>query len=362
MPREPGRKMHPRLLQVLSKSLSFAIVLVATINLTDRSGHAQLRPRSSAQFHSGIVKSLHTPAPEGAGSQASGQAAQLKHPESPQLAITFDDLPSHGPLPPGETRIEIAAKILKALHDAKLPPIYGFVNGVAISKNPADEAVLEAWRAAGNPLGNHGWSHMNLNQTPLSKFEDDVTRNEAILSKWMKEADWHWFRYPFLAEGETAEKRAAFRDFLAQHGYKIAAVTMSFADYEWNEPYARCQTKNDDNAIKLLEDSYLKAADQSADYYRNLSRSLFGHDIPYVLLMHIGAFDAEMLPKLLEIYRSKGFQFVTLQDAEHDEFYRAAIDPRLSAGTDSLEGAAIERHLSLPSPPAPAVQLNNICR
>ena len=50
----------------------------------------------------------------------------------PQLAITFDDLPAHGPLPTSETRMDVATKILKALHDAKLPPTYGFVNEVAI--------------------------------------------------------------------------------------------------------------------------------------------------------------------------------------------------------------------------------------
>ncbi len=279
----------------------------------------------------------------------------------PQLAITFDDLPDHGPLPPGETRIEIASKILKALRDAKLPPIFGFVNGVAISKNPGDAAVLDAWRAAGSPLGNHGWSHLNLNQTSLTDFEQDVMRNESVLSERMKDADWHWFRYPFLAEGDTPEKRAGFRDFLAEHGYKIAAVTMSFADYEWNEPYARCKSKGDAAAIAALGESYLKAADQSADYYRSLSNTLFGRDIPYVLLMHIGAFDAEMLPKLLSLYKSKGFQFVTLENAEHDEFYRSATDPRLP-DPDSLEGAMAQRHLPLPSRPAPTIHLDSVCR
>ena len=279
----------------------------------------------------------------------------------PQLAITFDDLPAHGPLPPGETRIEVAAKILRAMHDAKLPPIYGFVNGVAISKNPGDAAVLDAWRDAGNPLGNHGWSHLNLNQTSASDFEQDVARNEPVLSERTKGADWHWFRYPFLAEGETPEKRTAFREFLSENGYKVAAVTMSFADYEWNEPYARCKAKGDAAAIAALGESYLKAADESADYYRSLSQKLFGRDIPYVLLMHIGAFDAEMLPKLLSLYKSKGFQFVTLQDAEHDEFYRSSIDLGLAA-PDSLERGMAERHLPLPSRPAAATQLESLCR
>lgn len=355
--------MPLQLFEARSRRLLFLLTLIVTANLALRPGYAQLKPRNSSRFDSGTINSARMLFTEGApGSQALEQPAQLKHPESPQLAITFDDLPSHGPLPAGVARTEIAAKILKALHDAKLPPIYGFVNGAAISKNPTDEAVLEAWRAAGNPLGNHGWSHLNLNQSLLNDFEDDVGRNEAILSKWMKDMDWHWFRYPFLAEGETAEKRAAFRDFLAQHGYRIASVTMSFADYEWNEPYARCKAKNDADAIKLLEESYLKAADQSADYYRSLSRTLFGRDIPYVLLMHIGAFDAEMLPRLLNLYRSKGFQLVTLENAEKDDFYRPDIDPRLPSAADSLEGAMMERHLKLPRRPAPSVELDNVCR
>jgi len=280
---------------------------------------------------------------------------------SPQLAITFDDLPAHGPLPPGETRMDIVTKVLKAMHEAKVPPTYGFVNGVVVSKNPADAAVLDAWRAAGNPLGNHGWAHLNLNQTSLSDFEQDVTRNETVLAERMKGAAWHWFRYPFLAEGDTPEKRIGFREFLAQHGYKIAAVTMSFADYDWNEPYARCNVEGNAAAIAALRDTYLKAADQSADYYRGLSKTLFGRDIPYVLLMHIGAFDAEMLPKLLALYKSKGFQFVTLENAEADEFYRSAIDPR-SSRPDSLEGNLAQRHLPFPPHPARTIQLDRVCR
>ena len=183
-----------------------------------------------------------------------------------------------------------------------------------------------------------------------------------MLNKWMKDEDWHWFRYPFLAEGDTPEKRAAFRSFLLEHGYKVAAVTMSFGDYMWNEPYARCKAKGDAAAIASLESSYLTAADQSADYYRNLSQSLYGRDIPYVLLMHIGALDAEMLPRLLSLYRSKGFEFVTLDEAERDDFYREATDLHLPPGPDMLEGVMAERHLQLPPHPSPGVQFEALCR
>jgi len=248
------------------------------------------------------------------------------------------------------------------LRDAHLPPTYGFVNALRIQEQPGDRAVLEAWRSAGNPLGNHSWSHMDLNRHALAEFEQDVTQDEPVLSQLMTDGDWHWFRYPFLSEGDTPEKKAGFRGFLREHGYKIAAVTMSFADYLWNEPYARCQTKGDRAAEENLESSYLAAASQSIDYSRSLSRSLYGRDIPYVLLMHVGAFDAQMLPRLLELYRSRGFQFVTLPQAEGDAFYLGDTDLDLPVGPDTLEQMMNARQMPLPARTDFASQLASLCR
>jgi hypothetical protein len=89
---------------------------------------------------------------------------------------------------------------------------------------------------------------------------------------------------------------------------------------------------------------------------------LYGRDIPYVLLLHVGAFDAEMMPRLLKLYQSRGFQFVTLDDAERDEFYQEDTDLRLQIGPDTLEEVMAERHLSLPAHTAFAPQLEALCR
>jgi lysophospholipase L1-like esterase len=281
---------------------------------------------------------------------------------APKIAFTFDDLPAHSALPAGVTRVDVASNIINALRDAAVPPVYGFVNGARVEEKPADVAVLQAWRSAVYPLGNHTWSHMNLNQHTIPEFEADIQRNEPLLEEWMKGADWHWFRFPYLAEGETPEKHTAVRRLLAQRGYKIAAVTMSFGDYMWNEPYARCKDKGDESAVAMLKATYLEAADESIGYYRELSQTLLGRDIPYVLLMHIGALDAEMLPELLIVYRARGFNFVSLPEAEQDPWYQPEIDPRLPSATDTLEGTMAARHLAAPSHATPAVQFDTICR
>jgi peptidoglycan-N-acetylglucosamine deacetylase len=279
-----------------------------------------------------------------------------------KIAITFDDLPAHGPLPPGVTRMDIASKIIAALRDAKVTGTYGFVNGALDEKEPQGEQVLQAWTAAGNPVGNHTWSHPSLNQLTVEQFEDEITRNEPLLRKVSDGKDWHWFRYPFLHEGDTPKKRAAVRKFLGEHGYKIATVTMSFGDYLWNEPYARCKSKGDEKAIELLKSSYLEAADESVGWYRQMSQALFGRDIPYVLLMHIGALDAELLPKLLDLYRQKGVEFVSLQEAEKDPVYK--VDTKLTpqAGPDSLEGMMKERGLAIPPHKITNPNFNDMCK
>lgn len=317
------------------------------------------RERLLPQYDSG--DHLH-PSPQGYA--AMGETIPLSlfaPPPPPQIAFTFDDLPAHGSLPPGETRIDLASKIIAAMRNAHMPPVYGFVNGADTEKFPPDINVLSAWHAAGNSLGNHSWSHMNASQHPLEEFEADVLRNEPLLESVMDEADWRWFRYPFLAEGGTAEKRQAIRTFLGSHGYRVAAVTMSFGDYRWTEPYARCVAKADHSAIATLKETYLEAADKNIDFYRELSHRVLGRDVPYVLLMHVGALDAEMLPQLLELYRSRGFQFITLDQAERDEFYRVSTDLRLPATPDMLEGVAVERHIPLPPNPRLTVEPESLC-
>ena len=279
-----------------------------------------------------------------------------------QIALTWDDLPAHSTLPQGETRVEIGRKLIETMNAVHLPPVYGFVNGVQLEREPASAPMLKDWREAGFLLGNHTWSHMTLNSSSLADWEADLLKNEPVLQESAAGTDWHWLRFPNLAEGDTPEKRSDTRKFLAAHGYKIAAVTMSFGDYMWNEPYARCVAKSDTTAIARLETSYLDAAAADADFRRAMAKAISGHDIPYILLMHVGAFDARMLPRLLKLYRGNGFTFITLEEAQRDPFYASDLNPSLPTQPDTLDGAMTARGLPLPPHPKPELDLNTLCR
>lgn len=284
------------------------------------------------------------------------QASDIK------MAITVDDLPAHSALPTGETRVSIARDFLAALKDAKAAPVHGFINGVQTEREPDSAEVLKIWRDAGHPLGNHGWAHLNLAQIDVATFEAELTRNEPLLKSLAAGSEWRWFRFPFLSEGDTPEKRAAVRELLKARGYHIASVTMSFGDYAWNEPYARCLARGDQKAIADLELSFLKAAELSLAHSRALSATLYGQDIPYVLLMHLGAFDARMAPRLLALYRSRGVSFVSLEEAQAHPFYAADLAASPAPAPVTLETAMRTGDLPIPPLSLNLAALDGVCR
>jgi peptidoglycan/xylan/chitin deacetylase (PgdA/CDA1 family) len=279
-----------------------------------------------------------------------------------QMAVTFDDLPVHGALPAGMTRLEISQSILKTLKRERLPPVYGFINGGRGQDDPNALFALKAWRAAGQPLGNHTWAHLDLNKESPEEFGEETLKNEPLLQSLMGKEDWHWFRYPFLHEGDTVEKRRAVRTWLSAHGYKIAQVNMDFEDYLWNNPYARCLAKHDESSIAKLHDSYLAVADQYFGVFRQLSRMVYGRDVKYVLLMHVGAFDARMLPELLALYRAKGVQFISLADAMADPAYQDDPDIGEPDGGAFLELMMRKKQLTFPANSKPYQELDAMCR
>lgn len=289
---------------------------------------------------------------------ASASIAQAA--KAPEIALTFDDLPLHGPIPAGDTPQSVGAGVIAALTRAHVPA-YGFVNAHWIADQPATLSVLKAWRAAGLALGNHTWSHQHLSQMTIPQFEQEVARDEPVLRQLAGGTDWHWLRYPFLDEGKDAAQRRAERDVLARRGYKIADVTMDFGDWQWTAPYARCRAAHDEASIARLKRMYLAAAREAIPYYRGLSQRLLGRDIPYVILLHESAFEARMLPQLIGIFRSAGFRFVSLPVAESDPYYASRVHPALPAQPAGLENLAKARGVTLPPRTDYGAQLAAIC-
>jgi peptidoglycan/xylan/chitin deacetylase (PgdA/CDA1 family) len=280
-----------------------------------------------------------------------------------KIAITFDDLPLNGSLPPGVTRAEIARGAIAILKKHHAPPAYGFINAKKLEGNPDAAEALRIW-AASEPVGNHTYSHLDLNDNTAEAFEREIEQNEPVLELLAEPGrEWHWLRYPYLREGDSVEKRRAVRSYLAAHGYKIAQVTMDWEDYMWNSAYARCVAKDDAQSIAWLKSSYLEYEDSYLDLGRELAKLTFGHDINHVLLLHLGAFTGTILPDALDHLNKRGFRLVTLEEAQSDPAYNTDPDAGSKYGGTLLEQILDARQIKFPPvKEKPYQRMKEICQ
>jgi peptidoglycan/xylan/chitin deacetylase (PgdA/CDA1 family) len=279
-----------------------------------------------------------------------------------KLAITFDDLPQNGQLPPGVTRVDIARDTLAVLKKHHVPPVYGFINAKRLENSLDGAEALKLWAAA-EPVGNHTYSHIDLEANPPEAFEREIEENEPVLELLATNGDWHWLRYPYLHEGDTVEKRRAVRAYLTAHNYKIAQVTLDWEDYMWNTAYARCVAKHDVKSIDWLRTSYLSTASNFLDLGREQAKLVFGHEINYVLLMHLGAYSSTILPDALDLLKKKGFQLVTLEEAEKDLAYQSDPDAGLHDAGTLLDQWMQVKQIKVPEhTDKPYKELESICQ
>jgi len=279
-----------------------------------------------------------------------------------EIAVTFVDLPRSGPEVAGVTRLQTAQSILAVLRGRRLPPVYGFVNGKLVADHPEDKAILAAWVAAKNPLGNHTWSHSE--PADLAAYLADIDRNEPLLRELMPGPDARWkvFRYPSLNQGETVSDRDAIRAHLSARGYRIAEPSLSVDDWAWTEAYARCRAHGDAAAVEELKAAFLESAQVSLALDDALARRAFGRRIPLVLTLHPGAFTALMLDALLALFQEERARFVPLETALADPAYQK--DARIAPTHDELlqdEQARLRGLRLVPRPERPPHSLTQIC-
>ncbi len=206
-------------------------------------------------------------------------------------------------------------------------------------------------------------SHASSSSSTAEAFEDDIARNEPALAQYAGQRDWHWFRYPFLWEGDTLEKRHAVRNYLHDHGYRVAQVSLDFEDYEWNNAYARCVAKQDSASIQWLRQSYLETATEYIRLGREEQLIALGHEIPNVMLLHATAFTTLMLPDLLDLLRHQGFTFAPIAQVESDPTYALDPDAALKYGGTLPDQFMDSRHLPYPPfQPKPFQRIEHLCQ
>jgi len=263
-----------------------------------------------------------------AGLAAIAAGPRAGPPATRAMAVTIDDLPyvQLGGRPDLERARRVTRAILAAL-EAHHAPAVGFVNAGKLQvpgEVDARTALLQQWVDAGMQLGNHTWSHPDLNRMTAAAFEEDVAKGGEIVRRLM--APRHparlYFRHPMNHTGDTEAKKAAVDRFLAARGYTIAPHTIENEDFVFNAVYVQARRDGDEDLARRLRDAYLDFTLRTTAFAERVAPEIFGRDVPQTLLIHANDLNADVLDELLRRFETRGYRFVTLDAALDDPSYR----------------------------------------
>jgi peptidoglycan/xylan/chitin deacetylase (PgdA/CDA1 family) len=257
-----------------------------------------------------------------------------------QMALTIDDLPSQEVNRASEA--DLAARNARIVAALKGTNAIGFVNEdkLEVDGEVAPQRVqwLRDWLVAGIELGNHTFNHNGLHDTPITTYEQSILDGERMLRPLMAEfgREPRWFRHPYLQAGQDDAVRARLDGFLAEHGYRIAPVTIDNGEWIYARAYLLLRDAGKRDEARALIPEYVDYMDAKCQFFEQASKRLFGREIPQVLLFHANALNADALPALIDRLRRRGYDFVDLDTALADPAYRHADGYRGRAGISWL--------------------------
>lgn len=265
-----------------------------------------------------------------------------------QIAVTIDDLPVVSTRTDLKNRQEITRKLLSHIAKAKVPAI-GFVNENKLYTNEKrDETqvdLLRQWLKAGLELGNHTFSHLDLHNNSLDKYESEILKGEIITKELLqtKGLQMRYFRHPFLHSGMDLEIKKNLGEFLQAHSYTIAPVTIDNGDWIFARAYDSAFDKGDKKLMKRIGAAYVPYLKAKMDYWERQSVKLFNREINQILLLHANFINSDYFDDIAKMLKKRGYRFITLEESLKDEAYKLPDTFINRAGISWLHRWAIAR-------------------
>ncbi len=243
---------------------------------------------------------------------------------------------------------KIVERLLEKIKQEKTP-VTAFVNENKLEVNgnrdPERVAILKSWLDAGIDLGNHTYAHKSQNQIPVSEAKEDILKGERTIKELLATQNRKpkYFRHPFLHTGRDSVTRSVIYQFLDSLGYTIAPVTIDNAEWIFSSAFDKAYSKNDSVLMVSVGEEYLSYMRSELRYFEWMSDTLFGRQIPQILLIHSNRLNSFYYSALCAVFRAEGYSFISLEEALRDEAYQSRNTFYGGGGISWLERWAITR-------------------
>jgi len=252
----------------------------------------------------------------------------------------------------------ITERLLKTITANQIPAI-GFVNEGKLhlaGEEEARTALLQMWIDAGLELGNHTYSHINMDQVSLAAYQEDVIRGEPVTRRLMEQKGMklRYFRHPMLHTGPSLQYKKSLDAFLANRGYTIASVTLDNNDFMFALVYDEAKKRGDAADAKRISNAYVPYMEAVIEFFEKLSVQTLGYEVKQTLLLHANEINADHFGDLAQMMKRRGYKFISLQNALSDKAYSLPEAPS-KTGLSWIHRWRLAKNLEMkPEPSEPA--------
>lgn len=234
------------------------------------------------------------------------------------MSITLDDLPFAYPLRLSEQeKVDFFHRILDILDQYDIKAA-GFVLGEIV--DPIGFQCLLEFRDRGHIICNHTYSHPDLNQTSCEDYFIDIMKCDKVINVLYSENK--YFRYPMLHRGDTREKIDSVYQFLDEHDFIIASVSIDNDECAYNKNYLEALLiSKDSTAADSIGEEYLKYMIEVSNYYDSIGLAVTEREIDHILLLHMNYINSIYLDKLFDLLIEDEWNFIPFTEAIQDPIY-----------------------------------------
>ncbi|MCI5043215.1 MAG: polysaccharide deacetylase family protein [Aquisalinus sp.] len=259
--------------------------------------------------------------------------------EQKRIALTYDDAPRSDAAMTGDER---AALLIAGLSEAGVEQAAFFITTAGIN-SPERLKRIQSYAAAGHVLANHSHTHPWLYKFTVEEYLVDIDRAAETMALF--ENTRPWFRFPFLNEAPTLEKRDAIRAGLAERGLNNAYVTVDNYDWHLESLYQKAVRAGEPICMATLSRLYTDMLVNAANFYDEAARETMGRSPAHTLLLHENDIAALFVADLVLALEADGWEIISADEAYEDPIFDIEPDTKFLgqgrvAAIASLNGRA----------------------
>ena len=249
-------------------------------------------------------------------------------PATKKIAVGFVSIPpvDRSENPPKESDA-MARLLIAKLTQYKIPAV-GFVLGGAISDGdklyPVRANIVRLWRDAGFEIGIGNYKHVWFFDTPFEEYTAGVEKNERIVKKILAEKNLplRYFSYPYLNTGKSIEDKNKFEEWLKERNLTPVKYTIDNNEWVYSYAYDMARNDNDVNTMNQIRTEFIGYMTKMFDHFETYSKEMFGRDIAQTMVLTPSRLVADSSDELFGMIQKRGYQFVSMDEAQKDEAYQ----------------------------------------